>query len=78
MGSKTRKIGSHHPTGGMNPAGIGSLEDLALFVSVARDASFVAASRRTRVSTSGVSRAVARLEDALGRGSSSAPRARSS
>jgi LysR family transcriptional regulator, transcriptional activator AphB len=50
----------------MNALGLGSLEDLALFVSVARDASFVATSRRTRVSTSSVSRAVARLEDALG------------
>lgn len=66
MGAKTRKIGSHHPTGGMNAVGLGNLEDLALFVSVARDASFVAASRRTRVSTSSVSRAVARLEEALG------------
>lgn len=42
------------------------LADVQLFASVARHASFVAASRRTGVPTSTVSRAVARLEDALG------------
>lgn len=42
------------------------LSDVQLFAAVARDLSFVAASRRTGVPTSSVSRAVARLEDALG------------
>jgi len=40
--------------------------DVQLFVAVARAASFVGASRKTGVPTSTVSRAVARLEDALG------------
>ncbi len=42
------------------------LEDLAVFVVVAEHASFVEASRRTRIPTSSVSRAVARLEEDLG------------
>ena len=42
------------------------LSDLSLFVAVARQSSFVGASRKTGVPTSTVSRAVARLEDALG------------
>jgi len=41
------------------------IDDLAVFVAVARHTSFVAASRETGVTTSSVSRAVARLEDAL-------------
>jgi len=43
-----------------------SLDDLAVFVSVARAASFVEASRRMRIPPSSVSRAVARLEQDLG------------
>ena len=54
-------IGMHHP----NNATI-DLTDVHLFVAVARHASFVAASRKTGVPTSTVSRAVVRLEEALG------------
>lgn len=43
-----------------------ALDDLAIFVAVAQQASFVEASRRLRVPTSSVSRAVARLEESLG------------
>jgi LysR family transcriptional regulator AphB len=42
------------------------LADVALFVAVAEQASFVEAARRTRTPTSTVSRAVARLEESLG------------
>lgn len=42
------------------------LADVQLFAAVARSLSFVAASRKTGVPTSTVSRAVARLEEALG------------
>jgi len=42
------------------------LDDLSIFVSVARQTSFVAASRRLAIPTSSVSRAVARLEEELG------------
>jgi len=42
------------------------LMDVRLFVAVAERASFVGASRKTRVPTSTLSRAVARLEDSLG------------
>lgn len=42
------------------------LEDLAVFVVVAEHASFVEASRRTKIPTSSVSRAVVRLEQDLG------------
>jgi len=42
------------------------LSDVHLFVAVAERASFIAASRKTGVPTSTVSRAVARLEDSLG------------
>ncbi|HVY28182.1 MAG TPA: LysR family transcriptional regulator [Polyangiaceae bacterium] len=48
------------------PRRTGGLDDLSVFVCVARQASFVAASRRLGVPTSSVSRAVARLEDDLG------------
>jgi LysR family transcriptional regulator, transcriptional activator AphB len=55
-------IGMHHPNiGTIDPS------DVQLFVAVARAASFVGASRKTSVPTSSVSRAVARLEDALGK-----------
>lgn len=42
------------------------LDDLQIFVAIAREGSFVAASRRTGVPTSTVSRALARLEERLG------------
>lgn len=52
----------HHPEiGTIDPS------DVQLFVAVARAASFVGASRKTRVPTSSVSRAVARLEEAIGK-----------
>lgn len=44
----------------------GGLDDLAVFVCVAKLASFAQASRRLAIPTSSVSRAVARLEEALG------------
>lgn len=50
----------HHATDGM------SLDDLAIFLAVARHASFALASRATAIPPSSVSRAVARLEAALG------------
>jgi LysR family transcriptional regulator AphB len=43
-----------------------TLDDLAVFVSVAEHASFAEASRRLALPTSSVSRAVARLEEAIG------------
>ncbi len=46
--------------------GMTSLDDLRLFVAVARHSSFVEAARRTGVPTSTVSRRVAQLEEALG------------
>ena len=55
-------IGMHHP---MNETIDPS--DVQLFVAVARAASFVGASRKTGVPTSSVSRAIARLEDRLGK-----------
>jgi LysR family transcriptional regulator, transcriptional activator AphB len=54
-------IGTHHPI----PATV-DLTDVQLFVAVAKQQSFVGASRKTGVPTSTVSRAVARLEEALG------------
>ncbi|MGZ3422157.1 MAG: LysR family transcriptional regulator [Polyangiales bacterium] len=42
------------------------LDDFRTFVAVAREGSFVAASRRTGVPTSTVSRAIARMEERLG------------
>ncbi|APR76425.1 Transcriptional regulator, LysR family protein [Minicystis rosea] len=53
--------GIHHPVFGMIDIG-----DLPLFVAVARASSFVEAARRTGTPTTTVSRAVARLEEALG------------
>lgn len=44
----------------------GALDDLAVFVAVARHESFIAAARRLAMPTSSVSRAVARLEEELG------------
>src|ERR1041384_6736101 len=55
-------FGIHHPDFGTI-----DLTDVQLFVAVAEAASFVGASRKTRVPTSTVSRAVARLEESLGR-----------
>src|SRR3954447_7175043 len=54
-------IGMHHP----NIETI-DLTDVQLFVAVATERSFVGASHKTGVPTSTVSRAVARLEEALG------------
>ena len=51
----------HHPKNGTIDTA-----DVHLFLAVAKHASFVAASRKTGVPTSTVSRAVARLEEALG------------
>jgi len=50
-----------HPGSGMIP-----LDDLQLFLAVARTRSFVAAARRLAVPTSTLSRRIAALEDALG------------
>jgi len=58
MAMRTNKIEPRHPN-------VGMIDDVAVFVAVAQHASFVAASRETGVTTSSVSRAVARLEDAL-------------
>jgi len=58
MARRTNKIEPQYP-------GFGMIDDVAVFVAVAQHASFVAASRETGVTTSSVSRAVARLEDAL-------------
>ncbi len=65
MKGGSSKNGIGHPTNGMTPKRLGGLDDLSIFVSVARQTSFVAASRRLGVPTSSVSRAVARLEDEL-------------
>jgi DNA-binding transcriptional LysR family regulator len=51
----------------ISPPPARALDDISVFVAVARQASFVAASRRLGLPTSSVSRAVARLEEALGR-----------
>lgn len=66
MTERSSKNGIGHATGGTNARGAGALDDLAVFVSVARHASFAAASRRLHIPTSSVSRAVARLEEELG------------
>lgn len=66
MGVRSGKIGKHHSKIGMIVRPPGNYEDLAVFVDVARELSFVAAARTTRMPASSVSRAVARLEDALG------------
>ena len=58
--------GIGHAKTGTTTQRTGSLDDLSIFVSVARQASFVAASRRLAIPTSSVSRAIARLEDELG------------
>ena len=60
------KPGMRRPAHGTIPGPSGALDDLAVFVSVAENASFAEASRRLRVPTSSVSRAVARLEESLG------------
>jgi DNA-binding transcriptional LysR family regulator len=62
MSGPSTKIGTPHPEGGM----MRGLDDLAVFVEVARAGSFVLASKRARIPTSSVSRAVARLEEELG------------
>src|SRR5690349_14146176 len=65
MKGSLSKNGISHPTGGMIPKRLNALDDLSIFVSVARQASFAGASRRLGIPTSSVSRAVARLEDEL-------------
>src|SRR6185369_13845200 len=66
MKGKLPKIGTHHAKTGMIRKASGGLDDLSVFVCVARQQSFVAASRRLTIPTSSVSRAVARLEEELG------------
>jgi DNA-binding transcriptional LysR family regulator len=77
MSGQLPKNGTRRPASGtINPSGrgptdrrdrsAGALDDLAVFIHVARHASFVEASRRLAIPTSSVSRAVARLEEALG------------
>jgi DNA-binding transcriptional LysR family regulator len=66
MAARASKNGRKRPTRGMIVGPPGRYEDLAVFVEVARHLSFVEASHRTRTPASTVSRAVARLEDALG------------
>jgi LysR family transcriptional regulator, transcriptional activator AphB len=57
------KNDKHRPKIGMIH---GALDDLAVFVHVARLESFAEASRRLRIPTSTVSRSIARLEESLG------------
>lgn len=66
MKGKLPKNGTRHAKNGMIRRVPGGLDDLSLFVSVAQQQSFVAASRRSAIPTSSVSRAVARLEEQLG------------
>ena len=66
MKGKLPKNGTRHAKNGMIQRVPGGLDDLSLFVCVAQQQSFVAASRRLAVPTSSVSRAVARLEEELG------------
>jgi LysR family transcriptional regulator AphB len=63
MRAQFTKNGTRHPIFGTVSAGL--LDDLALFVAVARHGSFVAAARHTRTPTSTVSRAIARLEERM-------------
>jgi LysR family transcriptional regulator AphB len=65
MKGSLANTGIGHPITGMMPGRLSGLDDLSIFASVARQASFVAASRRLGIPTSSVSRAVARLEDEL-------------
>jgi DNA-binding transcriptional LysR family regulator len=64
MGAQSTKNGTHHPNNGFIPGGL--LDDLAIFVAVARHGSFIAAAKHTSTPTSTVSRAVARLEERVG------------
>jgi LysR family transcriptional regulator AphB len=66
MKGKLTKTGTVHAKNGMIHRATGGLDDLSVFVCVAQQQSFVAASRRLAIPTSSVSRAVARLEDELG------------
>jgi len=62
MVKRSRTIGTRHPASGT----IADLDDLAVFVAVAQHASFAEASRRLRIPTSSVSRAVVRIERDVG------------
>lgn len=62
MVGRSTSRGAPHASSGT----IGDLEDLAVFVEVARQRSFAEAARRLRLPTSNVSRAIARLERDLG------------
>jgi DNA-binding transcriptional LysR family regulator len=64
MRRQSTKNGTHHPDFGMMYQG--AMDDVAVFVAVARAGSFVGASTQTRMPTSTVSRAIARLEERLG------------
>ncbi|HYP77429.1 MAG TPA: LysR family transcriptional regulator [Polyangiaceae bacterium] len=66
MTGKLPKNGIGRAKNGTIHGGARSLDDLAVFVCVAQQGSFVAASRRVAIPTSSVSRAVARLEQELG------------
>jgi DNA-binding transcriptional LysR family regulator len=67
MSGPSTKIGTRRPARGtISGPKPKLLDDLAVFVAVARAGSFVRASGRTGVPTSSVSRAVARLEEELG------------
>src|SRR3954466_10376927 len=66
MKGKLPKKGTRHAKNGTIHAAPGGLDDLSVFVCVAQQQSFVAASRRLAIPTSSVSRAVARLEAELG------------
>jgi len=65
MRGQSPKNGTGHAANGTIRRPPGALDDLAVFASVARHASFVEASRRLGIPTSSVSRAVARLEEDL-------------
>jgi len=66
MKARLPKNGIGHATHGMTVRPLGALDDLSVFVSVAQQRSFAAASRHLGIPTSSVSRAVARLEEELG------------
>lgn len=66
MGKQRGTKKTSHPARGMMVGERTILDDLAVFVAVAREASFVGGSRRLGIPTSSVSRAVARLEERLG------------
>lgn len=67
MTRRPSKNGTRRAAGGtITTPGAGDLDDVAVFVEVARRHSFAEASRRLAIPTSSVSRAIARLERAIG------------